>query len=714
MTSKQKYHQKGVNFIYENNFSKAKAIFEKYKDVDIFAYFYLYICEINLNQTSFKNQNKIGLEYIKLIKKNFKKYEIALSTDSSDEVKYILGHLYSLKRMGKYYNYDKAFKLLQRAAKNGYAPAQVRYSQLIRDESLNREDIDASQKENLRKSAILNLKKAAAQNYGMADYLLAECYSYGHLNTKINKDTAMKYYKEGAKHKVFLCNTDIASRILENPNIKDKKEAFEYLSVASKYKYPRSDRFLSICYFHGFGCEKNIKKAIFYAKRSLKNNHIQSALILYNIYHELGNQKLAKKYGRIYFEDLIYLKNNSHMRMFYYEHMGSCFLNGIGTKKNTLKAIEYYKKGANCSYTYCMVKLANIYLDENTKYHNTTLAIKYLKMASEKNDTEATYRLGDYYKDDKKINEAKKYFKIGADNDDCLSMYALGMLYSRENKLRLALDFLQKALNYGIEQAKYEIDRINFTQIAKINNIKELTKEDIVLINKKMFSNNIKGQVKSTVDTTLEIYLKLKDLSSNPSILVDYSPVITLLSKAIEIEFKKYFKNEFTNYLINKNVMPHEIAKFSKNLTIEIDKKYNKYIYDVNDENSFTMGDIIYTLCISKYPETVQYDAIDYKYSLPSTDSVNKRYIFHNKYFIDFLDSIFKRDAFSLTNRREELLQYLLNLQHDLYFFKDYLRNSAVHSSIMSIYDANLAINLIILSQDMLFKFKDKLEENYK
>ena len=715
MQSIKELHSKTLELIIENNYIKAKKIFEKIKDDDLFAQFYIYICDKEINQTSFKIEKEITLKYVKIFKKNFLKYQNELETNKDTETKYILGKLYCIKSMGKYYDLDKGTQLLRRAAKDGFVLAQVEYSQLLRREYLTKDNLTEVERKEYIENATLYLQKAVDQDYGIAHYLIAECYSYGHLGFKINQTSAMKHYKEGAKHNAFICNTDIASRILMNPNIKDKSEAVDYLLKASKYKYPRSDRFLSLCYFYGLGIEKDEQKAIFYARRSFRNNHIQSALILYNIFKELGNIRLSNKYGKLYYQNLKYLKASHHMRMFYYEHIATCFFNGIGTRKNTLRAIEYYKKGAlECSYTDCMIKLSSIYFDNNTKYYNISLALKYLKMASDKNDSTADYLLGDYYKNTKNLKEAKKYFIKASDNNYPQALYEIGMIYSRENKSRQALDYLQKALNSGIEQAKYEIDRIESKYIGKVDNIKDLNNDSLKLINDKLNENNVSEQAKSAINTALLIYQELVKLNNDSKNLIDYSPVITLLSKAIEIEFKKYFKIEFIKYLINKGITPLEMSKNAKGLTIEIDKKYNQYSYDTQSENPFTMGEIVHTIDVSKVATKVQYENIDYKYSLASANSENKRFIFNNKYFIDYLDSIFKRNAFSINTRRIELLQYLYILNSNIYFLKDYLRNSAVHSSIMSKYDANLAINLIVLTQEILFSFKEKLEDNYK
>ena len=711
MKSVQRAYEKGLQLVYENRFDRAKRMFEKIQKENVFASFYIGRCMMNDNiLPNMKEYETCKKAAVRIFKRNMEKYENAYQTDSTPEKKYILGYLYTRKFMGKYYDFDKGFQLVKRAAKDGYAPAQDEYARIIQFEFVEFGKFSESEKKVWKQTAFLNYEKAASQDFGRAYYHLAECYSYGHLDTKINPMLAMKYYKEGAKHNFLVCHTDIASRILRDTKQKDKSEAVKYLTEASKQRYARADRFLAICYHNGYGCQQNINEAIKVAKRSAKAGHVQTNLVLYNIYKDIGNERLAAKYGRAYFVDLKYISKNSHMRRFYLDHMGDCYFEGIGTRKNRTKAIEYYKKAASAPYNYtlCMNKLASIFLDKDSKYYDFVIGSSYLERALEKNDVTAAHRLGQVWEDRRDIQKAKHYYKIGVENGHPESFYSLGIIYANEgNHDRNAIDLLQNAYNKGVEEAFLPLDALNSKYLDSENTSHSVKIEELAQVVDKSRDEMVNSRALESINTAIFIYKQLKIYSQENNIRADFSPVITLLSKAVEIEFKRYFKSGYIKYLIEKGVKPSELSNL-KGVVIE---NASFVQYDVDDYFPFTMGNIIHVLNINPNPERVSIERIDKKYSIPYKGDETCRIFFKTKHIVDYFDKIFKRDSFSTENRYQEIMQYLYALYKDLKFLKDYLRNSAVHSSVMNIYDANIAIDLIILSKRMIFSLKEKLKE---
>ena len=269
----------------------------------------------------------------------------------------------------------------------------------------------------------------------------------------------------------------------------------------------------------------------------------------------------------------------------------------------------------------------------------------------------------------------------------------------------------QNAYNAGISEALLFLETLNKKYLDSSDCTSSIVNaDDLAKIIDKSKDEMLNPQAVESINTAIYIYEQLLHYSKTNNVRVDFSPVITLLSKAVEIEFKKYFKKGYISYLIEKNIKPIGLTSFN-GLVIQSDRVVE---YDVDDLLAFTMGNMVYVMDISLNPEKVRIDKVDTKYSIPYNGDECNRIFFKTKYIVDYFNSIFKRNAFNIDNRNQELLKYLYSIVKDLRFLKDYLRNSAVHSSIMNVYDANMAIDLIILSKRMIFSFKEKLIDAVK
>ena len=77
---------------------------------------------------------------------------------------------------------------------------------------------------------------------------------------------------------------------------------------------------------------------------------------------------------------------------------------------------------------------------------------------------------------------------------------------------------------------------------------------------------------------------------------------------------------------------------------------------------------------------------------------------------IEYLDFIFKDDAFTHENRRQEISKYILDLSNTVFDIKENYRNHAIHSRSMKCDMAEICGDRIIKVQKLLFGFLLKLK----
>ena len=76
---------------------------------------------------------------------------------------------------------------------------------------------------------------------------------------------------------------------------------------------------------------------------------------------------------------------------------------------------------------------------------------------------------------------------------------------------------------------------------------------------------------------------------------------------------------------------------------------------------------------------------------------------------IDYLNSIFKEDAFVEAKREREITDYIISLTQEVKSIADSLRNPAAHDQSMKIQKAEVCGNYIIKVQKLLIEFLNKI-----
>ena len=134
--------------------------------------------------------------------------------------------------------------------------------------------------------------------------------------------------------------------------IEDYAQAVIYLPLGVFNDYVPSIKMLADFYQKGLGVEKNIEIAI----------NLYSKLI------ELGENRYYDVIGKIFYQKKDYLKAVSYFKkganLFDLEsiyHLGICYAKGQGVTLDCVKAINYYEIGANANHLKCIYNLATHY-----------------------------------------------------------------------------------------------------------------------------------------------------------------------------------------------------------------------------------------------------------------------------------------------------------------------------------------------------------------
>jgi len=246
-------------------------------------------------------------------------------------------------------------------------------------------------------------------------------------------------------------------------------ELIEFLKERSDQSKPYSLLHLSMVYLLGLGINKDFNKGIELLKNSVdvgcsEAYYLMAILVLTKqIEYEMDYDELISK--------AMEMKNSSAFIQKGFEYSDTDFK----------KSSEFFKKAIALNNDTAIYRLGELYHD-NKKYK---LAIKYYKIAMDKNVHHAYFNLAIMYREGEgvkidfvqakklfkkameldnvraitcigglhetsdNIQKAKKYYKLAINKDDTFAKYNLGMLYEKEKKYK-------KAIKCFIESAKDE------------------------------------------------------------------------------------------------------------------------------------------------------------------------------------------------------------------------------------------------------------------
>src|SRR3990167_4729938 len=180
--------------------------------------------------------------------------------------------LYSLAQMNLYgfgvqKNPTKALELMTKSATLKYLPAELYLGNYYFQE---KHDVP---------TALLWYKHAADADHSDAQIFVALAYLNGY-GTKINKDTARKYFIMAAKKKIPIAQFELAQVFFENKHAVDKKMARIWLMKAAENNYPDAQYQVGVMLYTGNQYDKDERQGKEWLQKAEKNGHMNAKKFL--------------------------------------------------------------------------------------------------------------------------------------------------------------------------------------------------------------------------------------------------------------------------------------------------------------------------------------------------------------------------------------------------------------------------------------------------
>ena len=492
-------------------------------------------------------------------------------------------------------------------------------------------------------------------------------------------------------------------------------DAIKWYQQAAHQGNSTAQFLLGDIYCNGRGVEKDLNKALFWYNKSAEQGDSEAQWRLGTMYH-LGkgiSKDLQNAYKWYHAAAEQGSSDGQWLFGYLYEH-------GEGVKQDLKKAFHYYSLAANQDDDVGMFYLAqlyekgifvdpdpytafDLYAQAAVKGHSTSLlcagnmcetgvgteksiikAVEYWKKASncEMAEGEASYKLGYAYYDgygvERNLEKAKEYFERAIKQGYHCS-YALNMVKGELGEL----DDSNKMREYADGLIKKHIPNTKlYQQISK----------DLQSDFGDMW-NIICRETKKFLETGMFTYFSLYSLGPHIYGNMDFSASITPMFKALEKELGKYLYSGYIEFLKKKEVSPNTFPQ--KRSHIKRISSTELAYRDPSDLTEFTLGNLHLTVGLERKPQFAENDT--FKYTIDQT-------------ILDYLNSIFKKDAFGEAKREREITDYIISLTQEVKAISDSLRNPAAHDQAMKIQKAEVCGNYIIKVQRLLIDFLEKIK----
>lgn len=272
--------------------------------------------------------------------------------------------------------------------------------------------------------ALPTIQKLAEKQYGPAMWMLAQYYEHGSAGIPMDTIEAnrlceqafpilLKEAEDGDMYSQCALSLIYASG---KGTQADNSKAFTWMQKSAEQGYGDALGNLAIHYLNGIGCNENKQKAFEYMQKAVEVN-----------------------------------KTNG-------EILASMYLQGIGTKIDTTKAINIYKELANMQLSSSQAQLGHIYYEQD-KYE---LAFKYLSQAEKKDELQAIDDLTVMYlrgwgvteNQDQAISLAQRGVKLS--NRDPYFLFSLGVCYEEKDNAK-AFANVKESAEKGNPAAQYRL-----------------------------------------------------------------------------------------------------------------------------------------------------------------------------------------------------------------------------------------------------------------
>ena len=559
-------------------------------------------------------------------------------------------------------------------------------------------------------------EKAAEQGNAKAQFGLGRCYEFGS-GVKRSREMAFRLYERSAAQGYSGAQTFLGRCYLEGIGTQPSPEkAVEWFTKAAEQGEVFAQEYLSECYRFGIGVEVNEEhanvwraKAVEQHEEAIKEGDLDSLIYLGLLY--LGNDNcegIDPERGFAYLSEA--MAKGSSLAAVY---IGACYWKGVAVRKNYVQAVKYFllakERGVEDYDSFNVDHYLGVCyhsglgverdLAKAKEYYEAALATGYnCRYALEM--LERDILLDGYYK-------------------ECLAEIPQNDPSRERNARRNAIQRMKSADRGGL--IKYIDDLLAKgyeNRLDKRNAIEMDLRREFG----ELWDHGLKENAKKSLVMGLLIYSDNIEMGPE-GYEEDFSPVINQLSKAYETELKEYCFKGYLRYLKSEEIPCDEFVKpgalrQSPLIRAITDKEGKVTGYEYNDEESgaFTMGSFYYV--IESQPSTMRCgdprrDKERGKHVSRMTlgDKMSERTV--NPHFLAFADRLFADDAFSCSERENEIVNYLIDLSTDTSTIMNY-RNPGSHETTMRYDQAAVAADYLVMVHKVINHFLEKIDPKYR
>ena len=502
-----------------------------------------------------------------------------------------------------------------------------------------------------------------------------------------------------------------------------------------------------------------------------KQGDYENALKLYTQAADQGDTRAQMNIGYIYRSGRSGEKNPKLAAEYYLQaanqgvadaqwRLGDMYEFGEGVENDFKLAAYWFEKAAEQGKAIAQWRLAQLYENGEGADFDIQTALKWYLKADAQNSSAAQWRIGRIYLYGKGVTQdyflAKKWFDKANSQEDhpCAHLflgymcrddlipnaspqdaiehwlvaskhphpigevaYNLGYAYydgyGVERNLEKAKEYFEKAIeegylcSYALNMVKGELGELDDS-----NKMREYADGLIKkhLPNTKLYqqiSNDLQNdfgdmwnitcrETKKFLETGMFTYFSLYSLGPNIYGNMDFSASITPMFKALEKELGKYLYSGYIEFLKKQAVSPNQFSQ--KRSFIKRVSSTECAYRDPSDLSKFTLGNLNLTVGLEHIPQVAENDAFKHMYMV-------------DQQMLEYLNSIFKEDAFGEAMREREITDYIISLTQEVKSIADSLRNPAAHDQAMKIHKAEVCGNYIIKVQRILIDFLEKVEK---
>ena len=376
--------------------------------------------------------------------------------------------------------YKEAVQWYERAAKQGYAPAQAHLVEnyiygvgVETDYNIARQWCDKAAEQYypvaqyfMAKYFVKNqvdryawYRKAAEQGYARAQNMMARYLEEGWGGITKNQAEAVEWYRKAAEQGYDPAQYNLAICLATGEGCaKNQVEAVEWYRKAAEQGHAQAQDNLAECLYNGSGCAENKAEAFQWFRKAAEQGDAEAQYNLaYCLYNGEGcaiDKAEAFKWCKKVAEQNIAEAQNQ---------LGNCLYNGEGCAIDKAEAFQWFRKAAEQGNMYAQNSLAICLYNGEGCAENKAEAFKWCKKAAEQNIAEAQNQLGRYLVEGwggvtKNQIEAVEWYRRAATQGYAPAQYNLGVMLETGEGCAVDEDeaekWYRKAAEQGVKEAQ--------------------------------------------------------------------------------------------------------------------------------------------------------------------------------------------------------------------------------------------------------------------